>query len=66
MKWGGDGLMVEKGDNRGLLLPQVAEEEDWDISTFVSQTCFKAGLLSESWKDEYTILFKFNSQKFSE
>tara|TARA_B100000315_G_scaffold257604_1_gene306978 strand:+ start:8230 stop:8772 length:543 start_codon:yes stop_codon:yes gene_type:complete len=66
IKIGRDGLMVEKADYRGLLLPQVAEEEDWDITTFVSQTCLKAGLPSESWKSEDTILYKFTAQKFSE
>jgi AmmeMemoRadiSam system protein A len=47
---GRDGLIVEKGFNRGLLLPQVATEYNWDLETFLSHTCLKAGLGPDEWK----------------
>ena len=41
---GRDGLIVEQGKRRGLLLPQVATDHGWDRETFLAQTCVKAGL----------------------
>lgn len=41
---GRDGLIVEKGQHKGLLLPQVALERGWDAQTFFKQTLVKAGL----------------------
>ncbi|MFW9882630.1 MAG: TIGR00296 family protein, partial [Candidatus Thorarchaeota archaeon] len=49
---GRDGLIAEKGMRRGLLLPQVPVDHgrDWDVETFLSQTCSKAWLESNAWK----------------
>ena len=47
---GRHGLLIEMGRQRGLLLPQVATERDWDAATFLSQTCRKAGLAPDSWR----------------
>ena len=41
---GKHGLLIRKGDHEGLLLPQVATENKWDLTTFLQQTCVKAGL----------------------
>ena len=46
---GRHGLIVERGDRRGLLLPQVAEEHRFDATTFVEHTCRKAGLPPDAW-----------------
>ncbi len=46
---GKHGLVVTKGNRRGLLLPQVPAEWDWDRETFLSQTCLKAGLPADTW-----------------
>jgi AmmeMemoRadiSam system protein A len=46
---GRHGLIVEKGLYRGLLLPQVAVEQGWDVTTFVEHTCLKAGLPRDAW-----------------
>ncbi len=43
------GLIVTKGGRRGVLLPQVPVEWNWDRETFLSQTCLKAGLASDAW-----------------
>ena len=42
---GRDGLIVEQGFYKGLLLPQVPVEQGWDKEEFLSHTCMKAGLL---------------------
>jgi AmmeMemoRadiSam system protein A len=47
---GTDGLIVEQGSRKGLLLPQVATEHGWDRETFLSQTCVKAGLSPDAWQ----------------
>jgi len=49
---GRDGLYIERGFHRGLLLPQVATEYGWDRLTFLKQTCIKAGLSPDAWEDQ--------------
>lgn len=61
---GRDGLMVEHLGRRGVLLPQVAAEWGWDARQFLSQTCLKAGLPRDSWKDPSCKVFLFQSQVF--
>lgn len=63
---GRDGLVVENGGYRGLLLPQVPVEWKWDVKTFLSQTCMKAGLLPDAWMDQETKIFKFTGEVFTE
>lgn len=48
---GRDGLIVEQGFYKGLLLPQVPVEQGWDKEEFLSNTCMKAGLLPDAWFD---------------
>ncbi len=48
---GRHGLVIRKGYQSGLLLPQVASEYGWDRETFLRQLCRKAGLPDDSWKD---------------
>jgi len=47
---GRHGLVVEQGRRRGLLLPQVATEWNWDREQFLAQTCAKAGLPLDAWR----------------
>lgn len=63
---GRHGLIVERGPRRGLLLPQVAVEHRWDATTFLRQTCLKAGLPADAWQDADTRLFVFAAQVFAE
>lgn len=63
---GRDGLIVEQGFYKGLLLPQVPVEQKWDTKTFVEQTCLKAGLPSDAWLNETTVIKTFTGQIFSE
>ena len=62
---GRHGLIVERGYRRGLLLPQVATERDWDVETFLAQTCLKAGLPEDAWRNGARIWI-FEAQVFSE
>jgi uncharacterized protein (TIGR00296 family) len=63
---GRDGLIVEYGVFRGLLLPQVPVEQGWNKEEFLSQTCMKAGLMPESWFNEEIKIYKFSGQIFTE
>ncbi len=47
---GRHGLVVSFASYRGLLLPQVPVECEWDRETFLDQTCRKAGLPSDAWR----------------
>jgi AmmeMemoRadiSam system protein A len=62
---GKHGLYIEKNFYRGVLLPQVAVEYGWDKYTFLSQTCLKAGLGKDDWKDEAEI-YIFSAEVFTE
>ncbi len=63
---GQDGLVIRKGENEGLLLPQVPTEEGWDRMTFLEQTCNKAGLPKNAWRDEGTDIFAFTAIVFGD
>jgi uncharacterized protein (TIGR00296 family) len=63
---GRDGLIVEQGFYKGLLLPQVPVEQGWDIEEFLSYTCTKAGLLPDAWFEKTTKVSKFSGQIFTE
>ena len=63
---GRDGLIVEKGFYRGLLLPQVASEYNWDEAEFLNETCMKAGLPPDCWFDEGIRIYKFQAEIFEE
>lgn len=63
---GRDGLIIEQGFFKGLLLPQVPIEQQWDAQTFIEHTCLKAGLPKNAWMNEKTIIKKFSGQIFSE
>ena len=62
---GKHGLVVTKGNQRGLLLPQVPVEWDWDRETFLSQTCLKAGLPADAWLHDVEVQ-AFTAEVFSD
>jgi len=61
IKIGRDGLIVERGYYRGLLLPQVPVEWNWDEEEFLCQCCMKAGLPPDYWLLEGTKIYRFSS-----
>lgn len=62
---GRHGLIVSLGPRRGLLLPQVPLEHGWDRITFLEQTCHKAGLSLDAWRQGATIE-AFTAEVFSD
>jgi hypothetical protein len=61
---GRDGLIIQKGYARGLLLPQVAVENAFTVEDFLDHTCMKAGISADSWMDESCDVLKFQGQIF--
>ena len=62
IKVGRDGLMIKLDFHSGLLLPQVASEQNWSVTEFLEQTCLKAGLPKNSYKDRRTEIYKFSAE----
>ncbi|NIM91888.1 MAG: AmmeMemoRadiSam system protein A [Candidatus Aminicenantes bacterium] len=62
---GRHGIIISKGPYKGLLLPQVPLEYDWDLETYLRHGCLKAGLNEDEWKKEVQIEV-FEAQVFSE
>ncbi len=66
VKVGRDGLVVERGPYRGLLLPQVPVEYGWDEETFLSETCIKAGMWPDCWLDPETRVYRYRAAAWRE
>lgn len=66
IKVGRDGLMIEYGYNKGLLLPQVPVELNWKEEEFLCQTAMKAGLPPDSWLLKDTRIYRFQAIIFEE
>ncbi|RKY64397.1 MAG: hypothetical protein DRQ02_11505 [Candidatus Latescibacterota bacterium] len=66
IKIGRDGIILKRGYNQGLLLPQVATEYGWDLLTFLEHTCYKAGLPKDAWQDRETEIWTFSAEVFGE
>ncbi len=66
VKVGQHGLYITKGENAGLLLPQLATSNSWGRDEFLSQTCIRAGLPATAWKDKETQTYLFSTQVFTE
>ncbi|MCK9431048.1 MAG: AmmeMemoRadiSam system protein B [Candidatus Omnitrophica bacterium] len=64
---GKHGVLVRKGYQSGVFLPQVATETGWNKEEFLNNLCaHKAGLPQDAWKDKSTELYIFNAEVFSE
>ena len=63
---GKHGLIVSYGRKRGVLLPQVAEKFHWNAEKFLEETCAKADLARDAWKDPATRVQAFEAEVFSE
>ncbi|MGA2680477.1 MAG: TIGR00296 family protein [Candidatus Bathyarchaeia archaeon] len=61
-----DGLIIEKGPYKGLLLPQVPVEWGWCEEEFLCQCCVKAGLPPDSWLTKGAKIYKFKAIIFEE
>lgn len=63
---GKHGLIVSQGGKRGLLLPQVATEHQLTREQFLEETCRKAGLPANAWKEPETRIESFTCEVFAE
>jgi len=61
---GRDGLLVRCGFQSGVLLPQVAIEQNWNRETFLAETCRKAGLPPETWREPGVEIYRFTAVIF--
>ncbi len=66
IKIGEHGLLVEEGYHRGLLLPQVATENNYSVPQFLSSVCMKAGLSPDLWQRKKLNLKVFSALVFHE
>jgi AmmeMemoRadiSam system protein A len=63
---GTHGILIKKGFNQGLLLPQVATENGFDRTNFLEHTCLKAGLPRNCYRDESCEILIFSATVFGE
>jgi len=63
---GKHGIFIVNGSRTGLLLPQVAVSYMWSNEEFLRQTCIKAGLVPNAWKEQETKIYIFSTQSFGE
>jgi AMMECR1 domain-containing protein len=54
-------LYIRYGRNSGLLLPQVATEQNWNLREFLENVSMKAGLPKEHYKNQSAELFTFEA-----
>ncbi len=66
LKPGRHGAVVSLRGFRGLLLPQVAAEQGWGSQRFLEETCRKAGLPPNGWRDPELRIELFTAEVFSE
>ena len=66
IKVGEDGLIIERGYRKGLLLPQVPIEWGWGEEEFLCQCCMKAGLPPDNWLTKDAKIYRFKAIIFEE
>jgi AmmeMemoRadiSam system protein A len=58
------GVSVVVGEHKGVFLPQVATEAGWDREALLEQTCLKAGLPANAWRDPVAEVSVFTAEVF--
>lgn len=62
---GKHGIVLKKGYQQGVFLPQVATEQGWDRITFLEEICYKAGIYDKNcWKDKDTEIYIYSADVF--
>jgi AmmeMemoRadiSam system protein B/AmmeMemoRadiSam system protein A len=62
---GTHGLLIVKGQNQGVFLPQVPVEQGWDRDQYLQELCAKAGLPESCWLQDAQ-LYIFTAEVFGE
>lgn len=60
------GIIVQRGTHRALLLPKVAQEYDWNAPQVLDCVCQKAGLPAAAWQEPATRFAVFTAIDFGE
>jgi len=60
------GLMIERDESRGLLLPQVARRYNWTVEEFLAETSMKALLPRDAYRQEGTKVSIFTAEVLTE
>lgn len=60
------GVIIRRGLNQAVYLPQVAPEQGWDREEMLENLCLKAGLSKDDWKKEGTRFYVFTAEVFAE
>jgi AmmeMemoRadiSam system protein A len=63
---GRHGLLIRKGANSGLLLPQVPLPYGWNRDQFLAALCQKAGLPDNAWRFADAELYGFECEVWEE
>ncbi len=63
---GTHGILMKNGIYSGVLLPQVPVEQGWNLEEFLRNTCYKAGMDGNCYKDSSTLIEIFTAVIFSE
>lgn len=63
---GTHGLLISRGTRRGLLLPQVALEHRLTLQEFLEETCRKAELDPNDWREPDARIYAFTCEVLSE
>lgn len=66
IKIGRDGIIIEAGIAKGLLLPQVPVEYGWNAEEFLDHACLKAGIRENAWREGRVNVYIFQAQIFVE
>lgn len=65
IKLGKHGVIIQKGNNSGVFLPQVATDTNWNLEEFMSNLSQeKAGLNRDAWKSDQVDIYIFTSENF--
>lgn len=62
---GRHGVLVERGDHRGVFLPEVATDHGWSREELLAAVCRKAGLPTDAWRDPDTEIRVFETLKYA-
>jgi AmmeMemoRadiSam system protein A len=62
---GKHGLLISRGSQRAVLLPQVAVRHRLNAEQFLAETCKKAPMAPDAWRDPEANCFGFTCEIFS-
>ncbi|MHA2369969.1 MAG: TIGR00296 family protein [Candidatus Hodarchaeales archaeon] len=63
---GRDGLVIEQGSSRGVFLPHVPVEQQWDVEEYLVHLSNKAYLPANAWKKPDTKIYSFQGENWGE